>query len=54
MTPSTPSTVNEDTTKKISPSTETLEDLKRRVAVLEQEKIKEERARNYAQLERVR
>lgn len=33
---------------------ESLEDLKRRVAVLEQEKLQEERARNYAQLERVR
>jgi hypothetical protein len=51
----TPSTQNnnEDTINKKS-SNESLEDLKRRVAVLEQEKIREERARNYAQLERVR
>jgi len=41
--------------KSSSPSPdESLEDLKRRVAVLEQEKLQEERARNYAQLERVR
>jgi hypothetical protein len=49
----TQSSDNEET-KKSSPQNESLEDLKRRVAVLEQEKVKEERARNYAQLERVR
>lgn len=62
MAPITPSTQNTTTSedninKKSSSSaspTESLEDLKRRVAVLEQEKLKEERARNYAQLERVR
>jgi hypothetical protein len=43
-------------TKKTSPPSpnESLEDLKRQVAVLQQEKLHEERARNYAQLERVR
>jgi hypothetical protein len=49
-----PTQSNNEDTKKSSPQNESLEDLKRRVAVLEQEKVKEERARNYAQLERVR
>jgi hypothetical protein len=61
MAPITPSTqVNNDDNNIINkkplnqPPSETVEDLKRWVAVLEQEKVKEERARNYAQLERVR
>lgn len=59
MAPSTQSSINNDgdgmsNKKSSSPSqNESLEDLKRRVAVLEQEKLQEERARNYAQLERV-
>ncbi|KAG7667362.1 hypothetical protein Ndes2526B_g04125 [Nannochloris sp. 'desiccata'] len=60
MAPSTQSSINNDgdcmsNKKSSSPSqNESLEDLKRRVAVLEQEKLQEERARNYAQLERDR
>ena len=39
---------------KVSAPGESVEELKRRVAVLDQEIQKEERARNYAELERVR
>ena len=41
-------------TETSSQQVEGIEDLRRRVALLEQENGKQERARNYAQLERVR